>query len=780
MATDGLGGLSSRELEVLAAVERRLNNIEIADELFISVRTVESHVAALRRKLGIESRTELIEAAQRQRAAMIQVPMNSFVGRARELVEVRALLDRSRWVTIVGPPGCGKTRLALELAAAGRSVPLLAEMEHATEADVVRTVAGTIGIVGGEATNLTAACAIALVAHRYLLVLDDCDRVTGAVARLIASLTARALSLTVLATSRSPLGGTDETVYQLAPLAVDGANTDGAVRLFVDRATSAAPGVRFSASDLTAVERICLRLDGLPLAIELAAARVRHLPVGELADRLDAGLEILDGPGHRGRHVTVEAAFDWTWDLLDDEERLVLSRLAALPRTFDMELADAVTGGAAHVVLRLLDRSLVSQTLGATEPRRFRLLNSIRSCVAGRSDPNVVRDARHAHARYHAEQAADLALRIRTDDRPESVRHAKRLGPEVAAAITWTCGADPTLALSLTRALSVLVEHSGPDLDSLSAIAHAAHTPTVIDAAATDALLEIGMAVSSTDLNLIATLASRALEIMDDDASRLCAHQLAGWAAAYRSPQSAFVHLDTAERLATELHDLWQLASVRQGKGIALRGDDLHDAPGAIAMFESAEQTFALAGDAMHANNCRNMMAATAAMAGHRTDEAITWAAQCVAYAKASGNVQELAHAMFSQAALNGGPDALDALTETVDLFRSVGDCRCLTRSYLRLADLSAPEERIAFLEDALKTAVDAHDLAHQATALERLAAGQWDLGAHRRAAIALGGLANLVGLDAATSRCPTAMAAQLSAWAGAIAEGRGLGYRAH
>lgn len=239
--TVGPEELSPREVEVLAAIGRRLTNAEIANELFISVRTVESHVASLRRKLGVDSCTRLIAMARSRRRTAIQLPQNSFVGRDDEVADLRALLTRVRWVTVVGPAGCGKTRLALEVAVTGVLVPVMAEMEHTTAGSVINSVAQAIGLATDSSADLLAACGVALAAEPYLLVLDDCDRVTDAVAEMVGELMARARSLTVLATSRSPLGGTDETVCALEPLTVADDERAAAVRLFLDRAAAADP-----------------------------------------------------------------------------------------------------------------------------------------------------------------------------------------------------------------------------------------------------------------------------------------------------------------------------------------------------------------------------------------------------------------------------------------------------------------------------------------------------------------------------------------------------------
>jgi predicted ATPase len=271
---------------------------------------------------------------------------------------------------------------------------------------------------------------------------------------MVRALMARVPSLTVLATSRSPLGGTDETIYNLDPLPVaDGADA-AAVRLFLDRASSAAPAVQLSDADLATVTRICGHLDGLPLAIELAAARVRHLPVAELAVRLEEGLHVLGRPGTGSRHRTLEAAFDWTWELLDADEQRVLSQLAAIPRTFDLELAEAVTApGVARIVLGLLDRSLVSPAAGASQPARYRLLDSLRSFLLARADPTIVRAARRANAEYHDRRAGELARRIRIDDSRPLVQRATPITKEFAAADRASAG-QPPLAVSSSRSLA--------------------------------------------------------------------------------------------------------------------------------------------------------------------------------------------------------------------------------------------------------------------------------------------------------------------------------------
>jgi predicted ATPase/DNA-binding CsgD family transcriptional regulator len=783
--------LTARESAVLAAVGRRLNNAEIAAEFVISVRTVESHIASLRRKLGVDSRATLISAARSLRRPVVAVPHNSFVGRGRDLATVQALLAQGRWVTVVGAAGCGKTRLTLELAAAGDRVPVVAELEHATSSDVVGVVARAIGLGADGAGDLVAACGVALAAERYLLVLDNCDRVTDAVGALVSKLLALAGSLTVLATSRSPIGGSDETIYQLFPLGVDDAaagvasvgerSMGDAVEMFLDRARAAAPTAQFSTDEAALVAGICRRLDGLPLAIELAAARVRHLPLAELASRLNEGFGPLDRSGAENRHRTLEAAFDWTWDLLDDAERRVLARLAALPRTFDLELAEAVTEpGAGAVVLRLLDRSLVSATGFAVEPRRFRLLDSLRAFVLDRTNPDVIGEVRRAHLTFHAALATQLAERARMDDSREAVERAKAICPEVNAALDWAIDDHHELALPLVRALSIGVEQYGPDIDSLESIARAARDRRIRDQASADALLEIGIALCYGDLDLVGELADVALASATDDRERLAAHHLAGYADAYRQRgKSALSHLRIAEQLADERLEIWQLASIRQGKGIALRGSELAEFDAALEAFESAMRTFALAGDAMHVNNARYMMASVAVELDNYRAQAVAWAEECAAYARSTGNDHELAHAVLTRASLDADDDVDAALFDAVRTFREVGDLRCLTRSYLQLAGRRPAAEQPALLEQALDVATRAHDVGHRSATLERLVHAYWESGQQHEAARTLGALSNLIGYGPATSGAPEAMAAELDRWKTAIVEGQARGFSA-
>jgi predicted ATPase/DNA-binding CsgD family transcriptional regulator len=769
--------LTPREAEVLAAVERRLGNAEIAAEQHISVRTVESHIAALRRKLRVDSRAGLVSAARRLRGSTVPVPGDSFVGRDGDVAAVRTLLDRSRWVTVVGAPGCGKTRLALEVAAGGPAAPVVVDLAHAAAGAVPAVVAKGIGLAGDVGPDPVSASGVALAAQAYLLVLDNCDRVTADVADLVARLLGHAPDLRVLATCRSPVGGPGEALHELLPLPVD--DGGAAARLFLDRAASATTEALAGAT-AELVDRICRRLDGLPLAIELAAARVRHLGVPELAEQLDHGFGPLDRAGPANRHRTLESAFDWTWDLLDDEEQRVLCRLAALPRTFDLALAEHVTSpGAGRVVLRLLDRSLVSPTVPATVPRRFRLLESLREFVVARTAPATADDVRRLHAGYYADLAGQVRARARLDDSPAAAAHARLLCPEVNAAADWALTAgEPELALALTTALAVGGEQYGPDVASLEAIARAARDDRVRAAAGPVDLLDLGIALCYCDLHLVGELAGLALSRATDPWSELAARHLAGYAQAYaHHGPTALEHLDVAEQLADELLATWQLASVRQGRGLALR--ELGDRDGAMAAFEAAMHTFALAGDALHVNNARYMMAATAAEDAQRVDQVVAWTDQCVAYGRDVGNTHELAHALLTRASVAGGADPEGDLAEALAIFRAVGDLRCLTRGHLLLSRWRPAAEAVGLLEQALDCAVRAHDEGHQATALERLVALHWDRGEHRQAAVRLGALTALVGPEEATRRSPPDLARRTEDWSSSIAEGQARGLSA-
>ncbi|MFJ8129650.1 AfsR/SARP family transcriptional regulator [Streptomyces hydrogenans] len=355
-------------------------------------------------------------------------PLTPLIGRDALVSRVRRTLGASRQVTLTGPGGVGKTRVAVAAAqGAGTDAWLVefASVRAGTAADLAQVVAAALGLRDDARATAPGAAPLSALGHltgalrdrRGLLVLDNCEHVVDAAAELAARLLAAAPGVRVLATSQEPLGLGGETVVPVEPLAAP-----DAVRLFTERAAASAPDfpadpAAVGPEDRTAVEEICRRLDGIPLALELAATRVRALGVRELADRLGDRFRLLAGRRRGGpaRQRTLRAVIDWSWELLSPPERVVLSRLAVFGEGGDLAAVtavatgDGVTGGEVwELVGRLVDRSLVTVADGPYGPR-YRLLESVAAYalerLAERAEADAVRERHLAHYLDLAERA---------------------------------------------------------------------------------------------------------------------------------------------------------------------------------------------------------------------------------------------------------------------------------------------------------------------------------------------------------------------------------------
>lgn len=410
--------VSKREAQVLAAIGSRLSNAEIAASLHISVRTVESHVSSLLRKHGVSDRLALAALAGRVgpgRSQVLGVPSawTSFVGRGTERDAALAALECSRLVTLVGSGGVGKTRLAAVIAeAAAVSFPAggaFVDLVPVRDGFVAQAVAAALGVAERPKVPLEEAIAERLGQHRSLLVLDNCEHLLDAVAGFAERILAITAGVRVLATSRERLGIPGERVMPLAPLPL---NSD-AETLYVDRTRASDPS--FSA-DATLVADICAKLDGVPLAIELAAARTPSLGTAGLLVALEDRLRVLaGGRGTDARHRSMRAVIDWSHDLLDDQERALLRRLAVFVGSFDLAAAVAVTPGhdpasIADLLGRLTDKHLVAHQQPA--PGWWRLPTTIRAYAGDQLRTSGEQaDVQERHLRWAARTAAQLAAR---------------------------------------------------------------------------------------------------------------------------------------------------------------------------------------------------------------------------------------------------------------------------------------------------------------------------------------------------------------------------------
>ncbi|MGW6725790.1 AfsR/SARP family transcriptional regulator [Nocardia sp. NPDC055029] len=424
---------AGRQAEALDSYEdlRR----QLADELGLdpSPELVDLHRSILGQDPGLVVTRP--RAVVRRRTTNIPAQRTELIGRATDLDALSRAVDASRLVTLTGPGGVGKTRLATTTAADltdrfahGAWLVELAPLA-ATTADVDRiaeTVAQVAGIRLGDG-SASAALGEALAEQELLVVLDNCEHIVDQVADLTEALLGAAPGLRILATSREQLRLAGEDVVAVEPLPVPPKGSEveviaesNAVRLFVTRAQAGAREFALDAANADAVATLCRRLDGIPLALELAATRVRALGVHEMVARLDDRFRLL-ATGHRGappRQQTLTAMIDWSWGLLDEDERVVLRRLAVHAGGCTLEAAESVCAAAvpgddapvepamvADLIARLVDRSLVQQS-----GRRYRLLESVAAFSLDRlteaGEEAAVRRAHHAYYRALAERAA--------------------------------------------------------------------------------------------------------------------------------------------------------------------------------------------------------------------------------------------------------------------------------------------------------------------------------------------------------------------------------------
>ena len=470
---------TGRQAEALAAYDRLRERL--ADELGLDPgRPLEElRLAVLR--------GEVAPAAATGSPTNLRAPVTSFVGREVAVAQVRDLLVQHRLVTLVGPGGAGKTRLATEAARPLTDVLAdgvwMAELAPVTDPDELpSTLIGSLGLretsliepTAGERVDATGRLVEALADRELLLVLDNCEHLVGAAAVLVDELLARAPRLRVLATSREPLGITGEALCPVAPLprpqaglSVEDALAVPSVALFVDRAQAVRPDFTLDADTVDSVCETCARLDGLPLAIELAAARLRTLSIQQVADRLGDRFRLLIGGSRaaRPRHQTLRAVVAWSWDLLEPPERAFAERVAVSPGGVTAESARAVAGpdvaGADPVVTAdllsgLVDKSLLQRVDDAEDQvPRFRMLETLREYGIERLvDQGVVQEVRAAHVAYFLAMAEWAEPRLR---RPEQLETLARLDAEhdnLLAALRFAADAsDADSAVRLAAAL---------------------------------------------------------------------------------------------------------------------------------------------------------------------------------------------------------------------------------------------------------------------------------------------------------------------------------------
>ena len=467
---------SGRQAEALAAYEnvRRL----LADELGAdpSAELAEVHLAILRgddslRRPAREPAAP-VPAAPAVFQSNLPAQLTSFVGRDEELARVGKMLEESRLVTLLGPGGTGKTRLAVEAGGQAEGEVCFVDLSPVVnEDDLPQAMLTALGVreaglhdtTQGERPQPFDRLIMALADRPMLLILDNLEQVVAGAARITHRLLSACPALRVLATSREALGVTGETIWPLPPLRVPEPGTAAvealafpAVRLFSDRAGAVRPGFEVDEGNARTVLQICAALDGLPLAIELAAARLRSMSVEDVAARLDDRFRLLTR-GNRSaapRHQTLRAVVEWSWELLDEDEQQLARRLTVFAGGATLEAAERVCGLPEYETDDLL-ASLTDKSLIQNDGGRYRMLETVRAFCADRlADTGEEDGLRRAHTAYFVDLAEAADPKLRGPDQLDWMARLTADHANAQAAVRWAVRAEPETALRLMGAMS--------------------------------------------------------------------------------------------------------------------------------------------------------------------------------------------------------------------------------------------------------------------------------------------------------------------------------------
>jgi predicted ATPase/DNA-binding XRE family transcriptional regulator len=640
----------------------------LADALGLAGRVREVFVAAARGQAPVAEVLAAMSASRNN----LPAPVDSFVGRQIELAEITRAVRADRLVTLTGPGGSGKTRLALEIAAS--LVPEFADgvwlVEFATVSDSGRlpgTVAQVLGIPDRPGEAIANTLAGWLRDRSLLLILDNCEHLVDAVGGFCERLLPACSRLRILATSRELLDVRGEHAIQTPPLAVPDdpalAPLSDAVRLFLVRAAAGAPWFRADEADLGTVMQVCQRLDGLPLAIELAAARLRAVSLSQLAARLDDQLWLLTGASRAqvSRQRTLEAVLAWSYDLLSEVEQRTFARLAVFPGHFTLEMAEAVASesgadqaGIVGVVTRLVDKSLVT-TVNTPDGLRYRLLEMLRQYgndrLAERGDVDRFRERLFAWAMSDVEH---LELVMRTPAMDDALRKAAIDAVTYRAAMLWAASHDREGAALRIAAMVPLSLHRGErTAEILDRLSRADRVGQLDDTAAGHAW---------------AAIANLAFEQNDWQASLQASVRAAGHFRAARLPRLAAwaqylnVHAAWGAGQLAEVDQLLSeaIASFRREQDEAGLGWSLWAASLRSADLDAAKQMAAEADELLRRTGMSVGVAHNAEGRGiiaferGELGEAATFLAEAVESFASYGNVGCSAHALEAAAVLIG------------------------------------------------------------------------------------------------------------------------------